>query len=154
MAASRDVDDARHRATRALQHFEGEVRKGCEVKNAAAQGQLSAALRENALLKRAVAIQNTRHQARAAVLLCPFVPAQHHPTTCHSLHTADNHTHPAPAQEFAQAASAENEELKKQLARAQADLHAANMTNYSLSLHLREALSQQPYASQRNSDVF
>lgn len=65
MAASRDVDDARQRATRALQHFEGEVKRSCDAKNSAAQGQLAAALRENALLKRAVAIQNTRHQARA-----------------------------------------------------------------------------------------
>lgn len=115
MVASRDVEDARQRATRALQHFEADVRRTCEGKAAAAQAPL---LRENGVLKRAVAIQNNRHQ------------------------------------EFAAAATAENEELKKQLARAQGELHAAQLSNYSLSLHLREAMSQQPYASQRNSDVF
>lgn len=118
MACSKDVQEARQRASRVLEQLEGEVRGACDRKTAETRGQMEAAVRDNCILKRAVAIQNTRHQ------------------------------------EFAAAAETENQELRRQLARCQEELHSAQLNNYSLSLHLREAMSSTSFPNQRNPDVF
>ena len=63
MGASTDLSDARQRAARVLSAFEAAV-KG---EGGAAQAALEAALRDTALLKRAVAIQNARQHEAASV---------------------------------------------------------------------------------------
>ena len=63
MAASKDVSDAQNRASRVLQAFEGAVRHRCaEISD---YSKVMKMKRENALLKRAVAIQNSRMQELA-----------------------------------------------------------------------------------------
>jgi len=63
MAASKDVADAQNRASRVLQAFEGAVRHRCaEISDFSKVMKMK---RENALLKRAVAIQNSRMQELA-----------------------------------------------------------------------------------------
>ena len=64
MASARDIADARALATRTLIALEAEARSGAEQKAATLRGQLDGATRENVILKRAVVIQNSRHQAR------------------------------------------------------------------------------------------
>ena len=60
MGASVDVSDAQNRASRVLQTFEGAVRQRCAEVND--YSKVMKMKRENALLKRAVAIQNSRMQ--------------------------------------------------------------------------------------------
>ena len=60
MGASVDVSDAQNRASRVLQTFEGAVRQRCAEFND--YSKVMKMKRENALLKRAVAIQNSRMQ--------------------------------------------------------------------------------------------
>ena len=89
----------------------------------ALRGALDAALRDNVILKRAVAIQNARQQEAAA------------------------------------AAEAQVAELRAALAAQGSQLAAAQLSAYSLSVHLREALGgkeqQRSQAHQpRNPDVF
>ena len=60
MGASVDVSDAQNRASRVLQTFEGAVRQKCAEFNE--HNKMMKLKRENALLKRAVAIQNSRMQ--------------------------------------------------------------------------------------------
>ena len=63
MAASKDMPDAQNRASRVLQAFEGAVRHRCaEISD---YSKVMKMKRENALLKRAVAIQNSRMQELA-----------------------------------------------------------------------------------------
>jgi hypothetical protein len=63
MAASKDMSDAQNRASRVLQAFEGAVRHRCaEISD---YSKVMKMKRENALLKRAVAIQNSRMQELA-----------------------------------------------------------------------------------------
>jgi hypothetical protein len=80
MAASTDLPDARGRAARLLTAFEAAVRGGSGAD--ALRGALDAAQRDNAILKRAVAIQNARQQeaagaAEAAVAALRGEVAQH-----------------------------------------------------------------------------
>jgi hypothetical protein len=126
MAASSDLADARARAARLLSAFEAAVRSGAGGAGGdadALRGALDAALRDNAILKRAVAIQNARQQEAAA------------------------------------AAEAQVAELRAALAAQGSQLAAAQLSAYSLSVHLREALGgkeqQRSQAHQpRNPDVF
>jgi hypothetical protein len=127
MAASTDLNDARGRAARLLSAFETAVRSagggagsaGGGGGDAGARQALDGALRDNAILKRAVAIQNAR------------------------------------AQEAAAAAEAQVASLRGELAQHAAALAAAQLNAYSLSMHLREALSQAlPAGQTRNPDVF
>lgn len=60
MRSSVDMSDAQNRATRVLQTFEGAVRQRCAEQND--HSKMMKLKRENALLKRAVAIQNSRMQ--------------------------------------------------------------------------------------------
>jgi hypothetical protein len=128
MAASTDLNDARGRAARLLSAFETAVRSSSGAGGASgggggggddggARAALDGALRENAILKRAVAIQNAR------------------------------------AQEASAAADAQVATLRGELAQHAAALAAAQLNAYSLSMHLREALSQTLPAG-RNPDVF
>ena len=129
MAASTDLNDARGRAARLLSAFETAVRSsgggaggasgggGGGGDDGGARAALDGALRENAILKRAVAIQNAR------------------------------------AQEASAAADAQVATLRGELAQHAAALAAAQLNAYSLSMHLREALSQTLPAG-RNPDVF
>ena len=68
MAASTDLGDARARAARLLSAFEAAVRArasgGADVETL--RGALDGALRDNAILKRAVAIQNARQTEATA----------------------------------------------------------------------------------------
>ena len=163
MASSRDLGEARERAARTLSAFEAELRDKALARRGGAGGGgsaeagavLEAAMRENAILKRAVAIQNTRHQARrldSAGAVCdnalPSCDA-----SCDSKGPAAE-AHFARSQEFAAAAEAENGALRRQLAATQEELQAAQLSNYALNLHLREATSQAQFPSQRNPDVF
>lgn len=65
MGAASDLGDARVRAARVLGAFEAAV-KGDTAGVAALRGGLDTVLRDNAILKRAVAIQNARQQEAAA----------------------------------------------------------------------------------------
>ena len=131
MSASSDVSDAHERATRVLQAFEAAVRSavaGAEARGAGAGGgdaaeQRAAGLaRENLILKRAVAIQNARHQEHAR------------------------------AEEQIVA-------LQRACAQYQEQLQASERQNYSLGLHLQEALggaasSPGLFGERRPPDVF
>jgi phosphoenolpyruvate-protein kinase (PTS system EI component) len=66
MAASADLSDARARAARLLTAFEAAVRSGGGSEADSMRGVLDSVLRDNAILKRAVAIQNARQQEAAA----------------------------------------------------------------------------------------
>ena len=121
MSASSDLSDARARAARLLSAFEAAVHGGAGGAGGEAdalRGALDAALRDNAILKRAVAIQNARQQEAAA------------------------------------AAEAQVAELRAALAAQGSQLAAAQLSAYSLSVHLREALAGQEQRTQRNPDVY
>jgi hypothetical protein len=114
IGSSRDECEAKGRAYRALCVFES------EVANVSATGHEKMA-RENAILKRAVAVQHGRYK----------VEMQHR--------------------------EAEMEDLRKQLNRLHEDLRSAQVANYSLQMHLRQAMDGQsfPTASGNNGpDVF
>ena len=111
MAASADLCDARARAARLLTAFEAAVRGGGGEANSL-RGALDSVLRDNAILKRAVAIQNARQQEAAA------------------------------------AAEAQVAELRAALAAQGSQLAAAQLSAYSLSVHLREALAGQEQLTQ------
>lgn len=68
MAGAKDVDDARERASRVLQAFEQAVLRQSarsQPDMAALRNHLNELSRDNHILKRAVAIQNTRMQVGA-----------------------------------------------------------------------------------------
>ena len=112
MAASADLPDARARAARLLTAFEAAVRGGGGSEADSLRGALDSVLRDNAILKRAVAIQNARQQEAAA------------------------------------AAEAQVAELRAALAAQGSQLAAAQLSAYSLSVHLREALAGQEQLTQ------
>lgn len=125
MTAAADMADARARASKVLQAFE---QAAVQHSNFAAQGgeaerlrgQLADMLRENQLLKRAVAIQNGRMQELSGK-------------------------------------EAEAAQLRAMLEGYQQKVHALEVQNYSLALHLKQATDGKD-ASQaggfRNPDIF
>lgn len=120
MQAATDVGDARRRAQRLLQAFELVARKRAEEANAGEMETLRRTAadlaRDNAVLKRAVTIQNQR-----------VLEAQQRET------------------ELAQ--------LRHLVGKYREELSALEMSNYSLSVHLRTAFS--PEANDRRPpDVF
>ena len=72
MAGAKDVDDARERASHVLQAFEQAVLRQAarsQPDMAALRNHLNELSRDNHILKRAVAIQNTRMQVGAPIRL-------------------------------------------------------------------------------------
>lgn len=120
MSAAKNVPDAKARAAKILQSFE---RAAVEHSLKTSQPrELEETLKENALLKRAVAIQNAKIQELSA----------------------DG------------AANGEVARLRAAVEELQQRLHAAEVQNYSLQLHLKQAAdSKDPMqAAFRNPDVY
>jgi len=109
MAGAANLQEARDRASILLHRFEGAVATRATTQgpvakeNVTLQVQVQALARDNSILKRAVAIQNSRQQE-----------------------------HAVREQEVA--------ELKQTIVQYQEQLKNAEMQNYSLSLHLRQAM--------------
>lgn len=103
MAGAKDVDDARERASRVLQAFEQAVLRQSQPDMAALRNHLNELSRDNHILKRAVAIQNTRMQ------------------------------------EACGAKDAEISSLRSALAQYEQKVRTLELSNYSLSMHLRQA---------------
>jgi hypothetical protein len=115
MSAARDVPDAKERAARVLRAFEQAVMHTSEQQHAELN-------RENALLKRAVAIQNARLQELGGK-------------------------------------DTESTELQAALQAAKERIHALEVHNYSLQVHLKRATEAQGPASMlmtppKNPDVY
>lgn len=145
MSAASDLEDARRRASSLLQAFEQAALTHARSSGGGAgeeaeklQGQLSEALRENTLLKRAVTIQNGRMQEMASAV-------------ARSGRSATGGS-AADAGEAAQ--------LRQALQELAAKCHALEVQNYSLALHLRQATDMRDPASAagtqhfKNPDVF
>lgn len=142
MTAAKDVADARSRGQRFLQHFEEDTTRRVSETDmkeiTVLRQQLSDALRDNGILKRAVSIQNQRMQVRgplpAAVLnrspprTTPLTPPLDAPPAPQEAHHKD--------QEIAQ--------LREVVQKYQEQLEALQLSNYSLSVHLRHAFSPAP----------
>ncbi|BDA50624.1 hypothetical protein COCOBI_16-3000 [Coccomyxa sp. Obi] len=106
MAGAKDVDDARDRASRVLQAFEQAVLRQSarsQPDMTALRNHLNELSRDNHILKRAVAIQNTRMQ------------------------------------EACGAKDAEISSLRSALAQYEQKVRTLELSNYSLSMHLRQA---------------
>ncbi|PRW59117.1 CUE domain containing [Chlorella sorokiniana] len=125
MAAATDLADARARASKVLQAFEQvavqHAKQGAPGDPEQLRGQLAEALRENQLLKRAVAIQNTRLQELSGK-------------------------------------EAEVAQLRQMLEGFQQKVHALEVQNYSLAMHLRQATDGKDAMAaggfNKNPDVF
>ena len=121
MSSATDLSDAKARAARVLQSFEAQVQAvqrqsaDKDAKEAAAS-QVAELLRDNAILKKAVQIQNSRMQE-----------------------VAEKETQLSALQQL--------------LAQHQEKIRALELSNYSLTLHLRQAESS-PMPQHRNPDVF
>lgn len=107
MSGSANIDDARRRASTLLVRFEAEVTRratqGASENVAELKNHLQTLVRDNTILKRAVAIQNTRQQEQAGR-----------------------------EQEVA--------ELRQTVAQYQEQLKNAELHNYALTMHLRQAM--------------
>ncbi|KAJ7565414.1 hypothetical protein O6H91_02G059400 [Diphasiastrum complanatum] len=124
MMHASDLDDARNRATRALEAFEktlscraGAVLEALQKENGSLKEQLQAMLRDNQILKRAVAIQHERQLDHAAK-------------------------------------SQELQQLKQLLTQYQEQLHTLEINNYALTLHLRKAQEGTSIPGRFHPDVF
>jgi 3-oxoacyl-[acyl-carrier-protein] synthase III len=129
MSSAANLEDARARAARVLQSFELQVQAAERQSQAAANNkggsagdqqrssqQVADLLRDNAILKKAVQIQNSRMQEVS--------------------------------EKEAQLAS-----MQQLLTQHQEKIRMLEMSNYSLTLHLRQAESG-PMRQHRNPDVF
>lgn len=127
MTQATSVPDAKNRAAAILQSFEQTV---LEHSTSTQPQQLTEAQRENVILKRAVGIQNAKIQDLMLML-------------------SNNNGGGGSAEEVAQ--------LRATVQELQQRLHAAEVQNYSLQLHLRQATDGDSDPMQsvfRNPDVF
>ncbi|KAJ7547870.1 hypothetical protein O6H91_08G107600 [Diphasiastrum complanatum] len=124
MLHASDLDDARNRATRALETFEktlscraGIVLEALQKENASLKEQLQVMLRDNQILKRAVGIQHEKQLDHAAK-------------------------------------SQELQQLKQLLTQYQEQLRTLEINNYALTLHLRKAQEGSSIPGHFHPDVF
>lgn len=126
MSAASNLDDARVRASRALEAFEKsiyahasvEIAKNLKQENLALKEQVEALLQENGILKRAVSIQHER-------------------------------------QKEDEAKSDEVQQLKQLLSQCQEHIRTLEVNNYALAMHLKQAQQQNNNVPGRfNPDVF
>ncbi|KAL6873433.1 hypothetical protein ACP4OV_013515 [Aristida adscensionis] len=125
MTNASDIDDARARASRALEAFEKSIiqRSGAEAthnlnkENIMLKEQLTVVLRENAVLKRAVAIQHERQKE------------------------FDDRTQ-------------EVQSLKQLVLQYQEQVRTLEINNYALTMHLKQAQQNNSIPGRFNPDVF
>ncbi|KAH7286037.1 hypothetical protein KP509_33G056200 [Ceratopteris richardii] len=124
MLSAANLDDAKDRATRALEAFENAViaRSGCvfqelQKENAVLKEQIHNLIKENHILKRAVAIQ---HERNAEHENCPQ----------------------------------EMQRLKQLVAQYQEQVRTLEVNNYALTLHLRKAQEGSSIPGRFHPDVF
>jgi len=125
MTNASDIDDARARASRALEALEKSIveRAGAEAtqnvhkENMMLKEQLTVVLRENAVLKRAVAIQHERQKE------------------------FDERSH-------------EVQSLKQLVLQYQEQVRTLEMNNYALTMHLKQAQQNSSIPGRFNPDVF
>jgi len=125
MTNASDIDDARARASRALQALEKSIveRAGAEAsqnlhkENMMLKEQLTVVLRENAVLKRAVAIQHERQKE------------------------FDERSH-------------EVQSLKQLVLQYQEQVRTLEINNYALTMHLKQAQQNNSIPGRFNPDVF
>ncbi|KAL9224435.1 hypothetical protein vseg_000465 [Gypsophila vaccaria] len=125
MSVASDVNDARIRATRALEAFEKSIRarasadtaQSFQQENIMLKEQVQALLQENGILKRAVSIQHER-------------------------------------QKEYEAKSDEVQQLKQLLAQCQEHIRTLEVNNYALAMHLKQAQQNNTIPGRFNPDVF
>lgn len=125
MSAASNVDDARVRASRALEAFEksvythasAEAAKNFQQENLVLKEQVQALLQENGILKRAVSIQHER-------------------------------------QKEYEAKSEEVQQLKQLLSQCQEHIRTLEVNNYALAMHLKQAQQNKNIPGRSNPDVF
>lgn len=125
MSAASDVQDARLRASRALEAFEKTVFANAKAdasqhfqqENSVLKEQVQALLQENGILKRAVSIQYERQK------------------------------------EF-EAKSDEVQQLKQLLSQCQENIRTLEVNNYALAMHLKQAEQNNSIPGRFNPDIF
>ncbi|XP_021760755.1 uncharacterized protein LOC110725599 [Chenopodium quinoa] len=125
MASASDVEDARTRATRALEAFEktictrvkADAVQNFQQENSMLKEQVQALLQENGILKRAVSIQHERQK------------------------------------EF-EAKSQEVQQLKQLLSQCQEHIRTLEVNNYALAMHLKQAEANNSIPGRFNPDIF
>ncbi|KAL2929687.1 Transcriptional regulator MraZ [Bienertia sinuspersici] len=125
MSAASDVEDARLRASRALEAFEksvyahakAETAQNLQQENSTLKEQLQLLLQENGILKRAVSIQHERQK------------------------------------EF-EAKSQEVQQLKQLLSQCQEHIRTLEVNNYALAMHLKQAEQNNSIPGRFNPDIF
>lgn len=125
MSAASDVNDARVRASRALEALEksiyarvsAEAAQNFQQENLMLKEQIQALLQENGILKRAVSIQHER-------------------------------------QKEYEAKSQEVQQLKQLLSECQAHIRTLEVNNYALAMHLKQAQQNNTIPGRSNPDVF
>ncbi|KAK9715167.1 hypothetical protein RND81_06G147300 [Saponaria officinalis] len=125
MSVASDVNDARIRATRALEAFEKSIRacanaetaQSFQQENLMLKEQVQALLQENGILKRAVSIQHER-------------------------------------QKEYEAKSDEVQQLKQLLSQCQEHIRTLEVNNYALGMHLKQAQQNNTIPGRFNPDVF
>ncbi|XP_074274009.1 uncharacterized protein LOC141597443 [Silene latifolia] len=125
MSVASDVNDARIRATRALEAFEksicaranAQTAQNFQQENLMLKGQVESLLQENGILKRAVSIQHERQK------------------------------------EF-EAKSGEVQQLKQLLSQCQEHIRTLEVNNYALGMHLKQAQQNNTIPGRFNPDVF
>lgn len=158
------LDTVLHRCACRLQGSAGEAER--------LRGQLAEAQRENHLLKRAVAIQNARMQELRWAGRRRGCQAAGPPAVCDGACTLGRcssagctfcglHAHcpPAPPPCCCSGKEAELAQLRSTVEGFQAKVHALEVQNYSLALHLRQATDGKDAMSgagfgSKNPDVF
>ncbi|XP_048490531.1 uncharacterized protein LOC104901986 isoform X2 [Beta vulgaris subsp. vulgaris] len=125
MSAASDVEDARIRASRALEAFEKTIRahakadtaQNFQQENSMLKEQVQALLQENGILKRAVSIQHERQK------------------------------------EF-EVKSQEVQQLKQLLSQCQEHIRTLEVNNYALAMHLKQAEQNNSIPGRFNPDIF
>ncbi|XP_056693103.1 uncharacterized protein [Spinacia oleracea] len=125
MSTASDVEDAKIRASRALQAFEkticarakADAAQNFQQENSVLKEQVQALLQENGILKRAVSIQHERQK------------------------------------EF-EAKSQEVQQLKQLLSQCQEHIRTLEVNNYALAMHLKQAEANNSIPGRFNPDIF